>query len=70
MCVCVCVYTHTHTQVFQRAIYIYIQVFQRAIDEDYYFEFIYDDLPLWGFIGDSITLSTHYQHISNILATH
>jgi hypothetical protein len=27
-------------------------VFRRAIDEDYYFEFIYDDIPLWGFIGD------------------
>jgi len=32
-----------------------IEVFQRAIDEDYYFEFIYDDLPLWGFIGDVVT---------------
>mmetsp|Transcript_10305 Transcript_10305/g.24091 ORF Transcript_10305/g.24091 Transcript_10305/m.24091 type:complete len:597 (+) Transcript_10305:111-1901(+) len=29
-----------------------IQRFQDAIDQDYYFEFIYDDIPLWGFIGD------------------
>uniref|UniRef100_A0A7S0N4S3 Transmembrane 9 superfamily member n=1 Tax=Cryptomonas curvata TaxID=233186 RepID=A0A7S0N4S3_9CRYP len=29
-----------------------IEAFQRAIDEEYYFEFIYDDLPIWGFIGE------------------
>jgi hypothetical protein len=57
--VCVCVYTylyagiyictHTHT-------HTHTQVLQRAIDEDYYFEFIYDDLPLWGFIGEPLYL--------------
>ena len=29
-----------------------IEKLQHAIENDYYFEFIYDDLPLWGFIGD------------------
>mmetsp|Transcript_5318 Transcript_5318/g.8225 ORF Transcript_5318/g.8225 Transcript_5318/m.8225 type:complete len:589 (+) Transcript_5318:70-1836(+) len=26
--------------------------FQQAIEQDYYFEFYYDDLPVWGFIGE------------------
>jgi len=34
-----------------------IEAFQHAIDNDYYFEFIYDDLPLWGFIGGASILA-------------
>eukprot|EP00741_Cyanophora_paradoxa_P001117 tig00000459_g1077.t1 len=29
-----------------------IQRFQGAIDQDYYFEMYYDDLPMWGLIGE------------------
>eukprot|EP00002_Diphylleia_rotans_P005416 TRINITY_DN14542_c0_g1_i1.p1 TRINITY_DN14542_c0_g1~~TRINITY_DN14542_c0_g1_i1.p1 ORF type:complete len:594 (+),score=123.19 TRINITY_DN14542_c0_g1_i1:59-1840(+) len=28
-----------------------IRKFQKAITKNYYFEFVYDDLPMWGFIG-------------------
>jgi hypothetical protein len=30
-------------------------MFQKAIDEDYYFEMFYDDIPVQGFIGDKTT---------------
>jgi len=30
-------------------------MFQKAIDEDYYFEMFYDDLPVHGFIGEKTT---------------
>ena len=42
-----------------------IEIFQRAIDEDYYFEFIYDDLPLWGFIGDVVTNLVDGRNVTN-----
>ena len=54
-----------------------IETMQHAIDNDYYFEFIYDDLPLWGFVGDVSTslvdghnitqyhLFTHYKFLIN-----
>mmetsp|Transcript_8620 Transcript_8620/g.14878 ORF Transcript_8620/g.14878 Transcript_8620/m.14878 type:complete len:589 (-) Transcript_8620:493-2259(-) len=29
-----------------------IREFQDAIEQDYYFEMYYDDLPVWGFIGE------------------
>merc|ERR1719478_1349986 len=32
-----------------------IEMFQKAIDEDYYFEMFYDDLPVHGFIGEKTT---------------
>ena len=25
--------------------------FRKAVEEDYYFQMFYDDLPLWGFLG-------------------
>ena len=25
--------------------------FRKAVEEDYYFQMYYDDLPIWGFIG-------------------
>ena len=28
---------------------------QNAVDEEYYFEWFLDDLPIWGYIGDSPT---------------
>lgn len=28
---------------------------QKAVDEEYYFEWFLDDLPIWGYIGDSPT---------------
>jgi len=36
-----------------------IEAFQNAIDGDFYFEFIYDDLPVWGFIGEKETEIVH-----------
>ena len=32
-----------------------MDMFQKAIDEDYYFEMFYDDIPVQGFIGDKTT---------------
>jgi hypothetical protein len=32
-----------------------MDMFQRAIDEDYYFEMFYDDIPVQGFIGEKTT---------------
>lgn len=32
-----------------------MDMFQKAIDEDYYFEMFYDDLPVQGFVGDKST---------------
>eukprot|EP00741_Cyanophora_paradoxa_P014285 tig00020780_g13777.t1 len=29
-----------------------VRRFQEAIEQDYYFELYYDDLPVWGFIGE------------------
>ena len=25
--------------------------FRKAVEEDYYFQMYYDDLPIWGFVG-------------------
>jgi len=48
-----------------------IQRFQDAIDQDYYFEFIYDDLPVWGFIGEKeTTLVDGKNEVSYFLFTH
>eukprot|EP00961_Rhodomonas_salina_P156168 2102707-Rhodomonas_salina.1 len=32
--------------------------------QDYYFEFIYDDLPVWGFIGEKETKMVHGRNIT------
>lgn len=28
-----------------------LQAFRKAISKDYYFQFVYDDLPIWGYVG-------------------
>eukprot|EP00924_Labyrinthula_sp_SR-Ha-C_P014551 snap_masked-scaffold_34-processed-gene-1.27-mRNA-1 protein AED:0.01 eAED:0.01 QI:0/-1/0/1/-1/1/1/0/594 len=30
-----------------------VRLFHKAIDEEYYFEFFMDNLPIWGYVGDS-----------------
>jgi hypothetical protein len=35
-----------------------LKMFHKAVDEDYYFEFFCDDLPLWGFVGDKETVES------------
>eukprot|EP00510_Aplanochytrium_minuta_P005200 CAMPEP_0184025058 /NCGR_PEP_ID=MMETSP0954-20121128/12533_1 /TAXON_ID=627963 /ORGANISM="Aplanochytrium sp, Strain PBS07" /LENGTH=286 /DNA_ID=CAMNT_0026308667 /DNA_START=239 /DNA_END=1096 /DNA_ORIENTATION=+ len=46
-----------------------VQKFQRAVDEEYFFEMFLDDLPTWGYIGDSPTaqdllLPDHLQEVA------
>ncbi len=41
-----------------------MELFQAAIDQDYYFEFIYDDLPVWGFIGEEETKMVHGRNVT------
>lgn len=39
VCVCVCVCVHQ------------IEQLHEAIEELFYFEFVLDDIPIWGFVG-------------------
>jgi transmembrane 9 superfamily protein 3 len=29
-----------------------LKQFKDAVEDDYFFEFLIDDLPLWGYIGE------------------
>eukprot|EP00271_Cylindrocystis_brebissonii_P004202 TRINITY_DN157_c0_g2_i2.p1 TRINITY_DN157_c0_g2~~TRINITY_DN157_c0_g2_i2.p1 ORF type:complete len:611 (-),score=90.12 TRINITY_DN157_c0_g2_i2:1534-3366(-) len=44
-----------------------VRKFRKAVQEDYYFQMFYDDLPIWGFIGKTLSepktdgsMETHY----------
>lgn len=40
-----------------------LKKFKDAIEDDYFFEFLIDDLPLWGYIGEVNIID----YISNII---
>ena len=36
-----------------------LQLLRDAIDQQYYFEFMYDDLPMWGYVGEKVEGSSN-----------
>ncbi|XP_042035692.1 transmembrane 9 superfamily member 1-like [Salvia splendens] len=45
-----------------------VKQFKDAIDNSYWFEFFMDDLPLWGFVGETLPDRTHDNR--HVLLTH